>query len=435
MTDFNLDDFLSDILDDSKPLPTAIITTVQPDGERTVEAKGELPKGAVLPGSDADVDSLLGPALTEPSVPVEPVTEGPPVTLDSLFADAESKAIESLSTPAGQIDAFPAPMPEAPQAAPADKTDYTLPPIPVPSFTTDEIAATLDLRNFATMTTLNTKRWHARVKDRKVGHDIAVANDADEDAFETRKKLLAGADELLKAIHKAIDNARAKYYEMTLPWTTTGLEDVGRRSGARIMPNTQFFEFITEMGRCKAEMEAALDKFVPAYPMLIQEAQKKLGKRFDITEYPHESVIRSHFALSFDFQPIPQGHDFKGLPDAQCKALANALQSKTKQMLENAMQDLWVRAGEAVGRMAERLSHPDKLFHYTLVDNVRSVANQLKHLNVTGDPRVTSLQQFIETYLCKHDVDELRKNPTLRAQVGAHAQDAVEKMRAFAKGA
>jgi hypothetical protein len=181
-------------------------------------------------------------------------------------------------------------------------------------------------------------------------------------------------------------------------------------------------------------MEQALDKFVPAYPMLIQEAKKKLGKRFDITEYPHPDTIRAHFALSFDFQPIPQGHDFKGLPDAQCQALANALQNKTKQMVENAMQDLWVRAAEAVGRMAERLSHPDKLFHYTLVENVRTVAKQLKHLNVTGDARVQELQQFIELYLCKHEVDELRKSPTLRAKVGAHAKDAVAKMQTLARG-
>ncbi len=417
MTDiFDLDSMLADILDDSKPLPQTIAITPAPQPEA-----GKLPE-MLTPDSTAEVSV--------------PVTEGPPQTIDDIFKDVEDKALNSLLTPVqeGQVDAFPVASPVVEPAPVADSKDYTLPPIPMPTFTTDEIAAALDLRNFATMTTLNTKRWHARVKDRKVGQDIADANDADASAFETRKRLLAGADDLLKAIHKAIDNARAKYYEMTLPWTTTGIEDVGRRSGARIMPNTQFFEFITAMGNCKAEMEAALDKFVPVYPQLIQEAQKKLGKRFDITEYPHESVIRSHFALSFDFQPIPQGHDFKGLPDAQCKALANALQGKTRQMLENAMQDLWVRAGEAVGRMAERLSHPDKLFHYTLVDNVRTVANQLKHLNVTGDARITALQQYIETHLCTHDVEELRKNPVLRTTVGAHAAEAVERMAKFAKG-
>jgi hypothetical protein len=411
MTEFNLDSLLADILDDNKPLPTIITPEPEPDTIYTGESDETL-------AMTAEEQVAIGESIHEPDV-------------NSLLTEA----LEIQPQQSGQLDAFPVEAPPAPQPeAPADTTDYTLPPMSVPTFTSDEIAATLDLRNFATMVTLNTKRWHAKVKDRKASHDVAVANDADEAAFETRKRLLAGADTELKAIHKAIDTARAKYYGMTLPWTTTGIDDVGRRSGARIMPNTQFFEFITEMGDAKAEMLAALDKFVPLYPQLVQEAQKKLGRRFDPTEYPNAESIRSYFDLTFDFMPIPEGHDFKGLPQQQCDALANALKSKTRTMVENAMQDLWQRAHEAIGRMAERLSHPDKLFHYTLVENVRQVSNQLKHLNVTNDPRIRDLQQYVETYLITHEVDELRKNPTLRAEIGARAADALEKMRVIAKG-
>jgi hypothetical protein len=437
MTEFNLDSLLADILDDNKPLPSGtvdlkpsptIITTITREGERKVEG-GDLPAGMVVPGSKEDIDSLF-----ENVTPVQAKSIG--VAIGQMAQDARdlnsllSEALHIQPQQAGQLDAFP--VPEAPQSTAPDTTDYTLPPLPMPNFTSEELAHTLDLRNFATMATLHTKRWHAKVKDRKSGHDIAVANDADETAFETRKRLLAGADTELKAIHKAIDTARAKYYGMTLPWTTTGLDDVGRRSGARIMPNTQFFEFVTEMGNCKAEMVAALDKFVPLYPQLVQEARKKLGRRFDQTEYPPAEAIRSYFDLTFDFMPIPEGGDFKGLPQQQCDALANALASKTRTMVENAMQDLWKRAHEAIGRMAERLSHPDKLFHYTLVDNVRQVSNQLKHLNVTDDPRIRDLQQYVEQYLTKHEVDDLRKNPVLRAQIGAYAQDAMEKMARIA---
>lgn len=397
MTEFNLDTLLADILDDSKPLPSM---------------------GDLKP-AEAPVAIIATPTPE----PTEEIAPAAPKTLAEIIAESEPQA--------GQVDAFPAPevIPPVAVEEPADKTDYALPPVPMPEFTNEEMAKTIDLRNFATMTILNTKRWHAKVKDRQASRNAAAATGADELAFDTRKRLLAGADTELKAIHRAIDDARAKYYAMTLPWTTTGLSDVGKRSGARIMPNTQFFEFITEMGNCKAAMIAALDKFVPLYPHLVQEAQKNLKGSFNPTEYPTAESIRSHFDLSFDFQPIPQGADFKGLPQAQCDALSNALAGKTRKMIENAMQDLWQRAHEAVGRMAERLSHPDKMFHYTLVENVRQVAKQLKHLNVTDDPRIREIQQHIEKYLCQHDVEELRKNPTLRATVGAHAQDAIEMMR------
>jgi hypothetical protein len=428
MADFDLDAMLASILEDAKPAPAVTITP--PKGVTVAQDEP-----APLPVVEIPLPSTMGPALKEPEVPTLPVTEAPERSLDELFKaefPAPMEIPETLPAVAEE--------PEAPNLQPfadtSERTDpsYMPPAIGMPEFTTDEIAATLDLRNFATMTTLNTKRWHAKAKDRQAAKNASLATGASEDAFETRKRLLVGADEKLKRIHKAIDAARAKYYEMTLPWTTTGLDDVGRRSGARIMPNTQFFEFITEMGKHKGEMIAALDDFVPAYPSLVEQAKGNLKGSFDATEYPNAESIRHHFDLSFDFQPIPQGGDFKGLPDAQCQALADALAGKTKKMLENAMQDLWTRIHENVGRMAERLSHPDKLFHYTLVENVQSVARQLKHLNVTGDARIEDLRQYIEKHLCQHDVEELRKNPVLRAQTGAHAQEVLAKMATFTAG-
>lgn len=404
MTDFNLDDLLADILDESKPLPTA--------AEPTIIAAPVV----------EDKPSALEPFITD----VQELTHGEPLSPDVM----DQPDVASLASE----PAAPQPDETLPFADTKDRTEYALPPVELPTFTTDEIAETLDLRNFATLVTLNTRRWHAKVKDRKASQDIADANDADVTAFETRKHLLAGADTKLKRIHKAIDSARADFYAMTAPWTTTGLDDTGRRSGARMMPNTAFFDCISKLGARKAEMKAAVDDFVPAYPQLIEEAKKKLGRRFDITDYPNADSIEAHFDISFDFHPIPVGADFKGLPDAQCQALSDALKAKTKKMLENAMQDLWVRIHENVGRMAERLSHPDKLFHYTLVDNVRSVAHQLKHLNVTNDARIEELRQYIDKHLCQHDVEELRTKPALRTEVGAHAAEVLNMMGRMAKG-
>ena len=85
--------------------------------------------------------------------------------------------------------------------------------------------------------------------------------------------------------------------------------------------------------------------------------------------------------------------------------------------------------------MVDRLSSPDKQFHYTLVENIRSVAKLLGHLNVTGDTRVEHIRGEIEKHLCPYDVDDLRKNSTLRTQVAAHAQSILHDMDSKAKGA
>lgn len=315
-----------------------------------------------------------------------------------------------------------------------ERTEMVGVPATLPIFSSAEIAEVLDIRSFATLVTLNTRRWHAKVKDRQAARDAATASGADEAAFLASKNLLVGADEKLKAIHKAIDSARAKYYEMTLPWTTTAIDDVGRRHGSRLLPNTLFFDFTTEMARCKAEMVAAVDAFEPEYPNLVQQAQSKLGTRFDITEYPNASSIRSQFDLSFDFQPLPAGTDFKGLPDQQVAALSRAIQEKTEKQLENAMQDLWIRLRDAVTRVAERLSHPDNKFQNTLILNVESVAMQLKHLNVTGDTRVEKLRLYVSKHLCGVDADDLRKKPVMRVEVATRAQTVLDMMDNVGRG-
>jgi len=298
----------------------------------------------------------------------------------------------------------------------------------MPTFTAADFAETMDIRNFATLVTLNTARWHAKVKDRQASKDAASANEAEEGAFETRKHLLGGANAALKAIHKAIDEARAAHYEMTLPWTTTSMQDIGRRTGGRLLPNTLFVEYTTVMATKKQQMLDALAKFEPEYPKLIEEAKKKLGKRFDAREYPNVSSIRSHFDLSFDFQPIPKGDDFKGLPQVQLDALARKINDNTQKQAEHAMQEVWVRLHEAVSRMAERLSSPDKLFHDSLVQNVRDVARLLAHLNVTQDAKVEALRKSVEKHLCQHEPKVLRTNMTIRAQVGAHAVSIIQEM-------
>src|SRR5262245_6747141 len=411
-TENDIESLLADILDDSKPLPTA-----------TVAKPAASPKPAAAPAAPAapvsDEDFLAGLMEDTPRSPMD-VAAATEVGAEIVLSEIEHPVTQRVTDEPASGGIF------------ADSSDREegaqIDAIKMPTFTADDFAQTMDIRNFATLVTLNTARWHAKVKDRQAAKDAATANDADEGAFETRKKLLVGADGLLKAIHKAIDEARAAHYEMTLPWTTTSRQDTSRRTGGRLLPNTLFVEYTTVMAEKKQQMLSALNAFEPEYPNLVEAAKKKLGKRFDAREYPNVSSIRSHFDLSFDFQPIPKGDDFKGLPQVQLDALARKINANTRTQAENAMQDVWKRLHEVVARMAERLSSPDKLFHNTLVQNVRDTARLLAHLNVTNDPKVEALRKKVEKHLCEHDPKVLRENATIRTTVAAHAQSIVEEM-------
>lgn len=449
----DIERLLADILDDEKPLPTA--PTPSQTVTNVVSNSGpETPKRAAEVAMD-DPETFLEGLLNGTVEPAAPTTKA-----DDALAECEPappphhpEVTQRVTEPTGILgesevtqcvtelianDPIAAAVKAADKAGLFGDTVFTdaaereegaqVQPLKMPTFTADDFAETMDIRNFATLVTLNTARWHAKVKDRQAAKSAAAVNDADEGAFEVRKRLLAGADSLLKAIHKAIDEARAAHYEMTLPWSTTSMQDVGRRTGGRLLPNTLFVEYTTVMAQKKQQMQDALAKFIPAYPQLVEEAKKKLGKRFDAREYPNASSIASHFDLSFDFQPIPKGDDFKGLPQAQLAALAAKVNENTRIMAENAMQEVWMRLYDVVSKMAERLSSPDKLFHNTLVQNVRDTVRLLAHLNVTHDARVEALRKKVEKHLCQHDPKVLRENLVIRAQVAAHAQSIIEEM-------
>lgn len=414
----DIESLLADILNDEKPLPTAPTPTPSQTVMNVVSNSGpEALKRAAEVAMD-DPETFLEGLLND-TTPAPAATEEADTLAECEPAPPPHKVTQRVTTPA--TDAIFADSAEREEGA-------QVVPIKMPTFTASDFAETMDIRNFATLVTLNTARWHAKVKDRQAAKDAAMMNEADEGAFETRKRLLVGADTLLRNIHKAIDEARAAHYEMTLPWSTTSLTDTGRRTGGRLLPNTLFVEYTTVMAAKKKAMQEALDAFVPKYPELVEQARKKLGKRFDPREYPNVSSIRAHFNLSFDFQPIPKGDDFAGLPQAQLDALAAKINDNTRKMAENAMQDVWIRLYEAVSRMAERLSSPDKLFHNTLVQNVRDIARLLSHLNVTGDAKIEALRQKVEKHLCQHEPKVLRENPVIRAQVGAHAKSIIEEM-------
>lgn len=407
----DIEALLGDILDDKKPLPTPAKTVVNKISNAGPEKAAAQ---AVVAVSDDDFLANLMAGGDEPLSPAD-VAASTEIGGEAVLSEIEEDVTQGV-TPGVFADT-------------ASRTN-NIDAIKMPVFTADDFASTMDIRNFATLVTLNTSRWHAKVKDRQAGKDAATMGEADEASFEVRKRLLVGADDKLKAIHKCIDEARVAHYRMTLPWSTTSMGDNGRRTGGRLLPNTLFVEYTTDMAKFKKRMTEALDAFVPDYPSMIAMAKTKLGKRFNAGEYPNMSSIRNHFDLSFDFQPIPKGEDFGGLPKVQLDMLAQKVNDNTRLMAEHAMQDVWVRMRDAVAKMADRLATPDKLFHNTMVQHVRDVARLMAHLNVTGDATVEALRVKVEHHLCQHDADDLRKKPALRTQVGAMAASILQEMDA-----
>ena len=331
-----------------------------------------------------------------------------------------------------------APEPVAPEPVPVQTVVETPTPrsvvasagtVPVPQFSLAELADSFSVRDFGLLVTLSSSRWYAKVKDKKAARGMEATNSATEGAYVAYKHLLAGSDAKLRKITRALDQARLKHYSMTMPWTETGMGDEQRRRGPRLLPNTLVFDYVAEMSRFRKEMDAALADFLPDYPALVQAAQVQLGRGFDSADYPDVTKISDMFRLDFSFTPVPEGADFRGLEKQQLEKLASAINDKTKVLLENAMQDVWTRLHTAVSHMEERLSSPDKIFHDTLVENIRELAGLMEHLNVTHDTRLTELRTYILKHIAAVDADTLRKESTVRSAVAVACRNVLHTMK------
>ncbi|KKM93568.1 hypothetical protein LCGC14_1207120 [marine sediment metagenome] len=430
MPDNEFDDIgqlLQDVLDE-KPVEVAP-TESTPEAQKTIEVPIQVPE------DDGDIlGDFLNQVVEEEKEPETLSPEAPAAAEPEAVIDVESELAAITGQPEESYTACVSE--DAPEVLEATEHVFAEPvekaTVPMPTFTTDELIESIDIRNFATLVTLNTQRWHAKVKDRKGAADAADAAGADKDAFEARKKLLAGCDSELRAVHKEIDNARAEHYRLTMPWSSIGVNDIGKRAGGRLMPNTLFLDYTTAMARCKAAMELKLTEFEAKYPSLIAIAKQKLGTAFDPTQYPNPSSIRQHFNLSFDFNPIPVGSDFKGLQQAQVEKLGAALSRKTRVMLENAMQDVWKNLYETVSHAHARLATPGAMFHGSLIDKLRDQAELMKHLNATGDKNIAQVAKLISGDLIKFDPKDIRKDDALRKRLADYAKKVVEFMEGVA---
>ena len=297
-----------------------------------------------------------------------------------------------------------------------------------PTFTNEAIAAELDIRNFATLCKLKVRKWVGRKRDKKAAKKAESDHGSVDGTYTAYKKLFAGTEDKLKALNSVLDSARTRHYQMTLPWSTTGMDDSGRRDGPRLMPNTLFMEYITEMGQAKQTMQAKFTELRMAYPQLLIEAERNLGDAFVVTDYPTPDALEDLFSLEFEFSPIPDGMDFKGLPAQQARKLADKLTQARNKCLEGAMQDVWRRAHDVVSKMAERLGDPKKLFHDTLVTNVRETADLLQHLNATSDARIEGIRKKMESDLCRYDAAMLREDLTKRALTAKLASEILQDM-------
>jgi hypothetical protein len=285
-----------------------------------------------------------------------------------------------------------------------------------------------NLDSVALLCEYNASVWTARKLDRKKSDDVVSGAGAKQKgAARVNKNLLAGRPEL-EEITSLVGAARTYVYDNTLPWSN---------NGQRLLVTTRLPKFDARMQEFKEEFETKVEGFVSVYPTLITAQAMALGDMFNRAEFPLASEIRTKFAFSFDYLPVPASGDLRVDIGTQAQEELRArLEHMAVVRVEKAMAEINEKLSTHLRRMADRLTtdtEPDtgertvRRFTDTLVSGALELCDLVADYNVTGDKTLAQARTMLESALTGVTSQTLRDDPAKREDVRSAVNDILNK--------
>ena len=291
---------------------------------------------------------------------------------------------------------------------------------------------TSKLSERAMLVSLHIGSWQGTMLDRVVTDAVNESYKADKEAGRYNKRLVAS--KFLKGISSAHSNARSVHKLLTLPW-----ED----DGTRALCSVGFLNYQKLMKEAKHKVDAEVRQLPESRSDIIAEARGRLGKMFDVDDYPSEDDIASKFSFDVEIKPMPDAGDFRvELSEENVKSITKDIERRTNQRLEAAMNDVFGRITEVTQKMSERLREyqpagdgkkAGNIIRDSLVYNINELAELLPALNVTNDPRIEQLRKQMVDDLVEHSPEILRADSKIRAQTISKADKLLKKVQSYMK--
>lgn len=277
----------------------------------------------------------------------------------------------------------------------------------------------------ALLVSLNISHWSGRVKDYKVSCEVAQAHNAAPDSGVYWKRGLA--KQALAEINACIAEARACYYLNTLSYPIKGFQ---------ILMAVNYQNFTTRLRDIQTRYFQAVDKFCDplTYRAHKDEAMIILNGLYNEGDYPMESEIRGKFDMSVGIHPLPVDSSFQANIGPDADLIREEIKNELSGIMQGAMTDTWGKVYSACVHLAERLDEPVtskdkargyKIFHDTVIDNLKELMDILPSLNILNDPKLDEMKKNIEDKILNQDPKILRDRPDQRKAVCIQVQDLV----------
>lgn len=272
---------------------------------------------------------------------------------------------------------------------------------------------------------LSIRSWTGTKIDRDTTQMVDTVNATTSNAGKYQKNLFAGTKDL-HDINKFDSRIRAWNISQTLPWSD---------KGQRLLPSSKFFEYKKALSNYESMRKDMIDKFLEKYDDLIDEAAQALGGLFKRDDYPDKAQVAKQFEFKYSFLPVPVAGDFRiDIGNDAIDELHNQFDASVNERVHNAMADVMWRLEDCLKRMSERLTDDDsgaeskkKIFRDTLVTNAQEMCEDLKHLNITNDPKIEEARKQLSGIVNGLDAEALRDSAHTRQEVKSEVDDILSK--------
>ena len=240
--------------------------------------------------------------------------------------------------------------------------------------------------------------------------EAAEAFGATGDVLSAGKKLLDTRHPAFRAVSSVRGRIISLWKGLSLPYPEPGIRLI-RRDDIERLDN--------ELTSMRSELANAVELLDRRYAELRTTAQERLGRLFNLSDYP--ASLCGLFAVEWDFPSVEPPDYLRQLNpllyDQECRRVA----ARFDDALQLAEQAFLAELSQLVTHLTERISGTEdgtpKVFRDTVVSKLTEFFERFRRLNVRSNEQLDSLVSQVEDLVKGVQPQSLRDNRVLRQSV------------------
>jgi len=237
------------------------------------------------------------------------------------------------------------------------------------------------------------------------------------DQFDAEAKFVSASKKLLDTQHpqfRAVTAVRGRilqhWKDQTLPYPEPGL---------RLIPQKEIDRFDRTLQAYQCELADAVADLDATYAELREAARDRLGRLFNLSDYPVS--LREEFAVSLEFPALEPPNYLQQLNPALYEQQCQRVQARFDEAVQLAEQAFLEELSKLVEHLAERLSGADdgkpKVFRDSAVENLGEFFDRFRRLNVRSNEQLDGVVEQARNLLWRVQPHDLRDNALLRSRM------------------